>query len=239
MATVKSYHGTPKVEGSHDDVLPGSPMAVLGVFVEVLRARYSQDNANRTPYIWRPDSTPTETEEGTEAEPRTLIIESQYLAHPDVRDMAPGLYVERGMLSFATVSIGNRGDHDQRSGADLYMIQATMPISIHCVSPLRGESMELGMDVGFYLLTLMTGLREIFGFQDVRPPVVDGTQVFRRSGADIESWITPVTTQVTCKYLWTERPIAPMLREIRMAMTARSKSDETAVTTVLTSDKDR
>lgn len=239
MSTVKSYYGTPKVEGSHSDVFPGSPMAVLGVFVDVLRAHYSGDNAHRSPYIWRPDSTPTENEEGTEDAPRTLIIESQYLASPDVRDMTPALYVERGQLSFSPIGIGNRGDHDQRSGADMYAIQGTMPISIHCVSPLRGESMTLGIDVGFYLLTLMTGLREIFSFQDVRPPIVDGTQVFRRSGADIESWITPVTTQVMCKYLWIERPIAPMLREIRMAMSARSKSDETGVTTVLTSDKDR
>jgi len=215
MAKTYSLAGTPRLRDAHPDIFPGSPLAVLGIFVDILRIRFSQDNRGSTPYYWASDPTPEATEEGTVESPRKLIIESQYLQHPDSRDVTPALFVERGALSFTEVSMGSRGDHDQRTGQDFYIAQGVMPISILCVSSSRGESMEIGSLIGFYMLSLRPSLREIFGFQDVRTPIVDGTQVYRRSTNDIESWVTPVNTQVTCKYLWIETPIAPKLRELR------------------------
>lgn len=214
MSTVKSTIGTPRVDGSHGDIFPGSPLAVLGVFVEVLRARFRGDNLGKTSYYWDNDPTPRATETGEPDAPRKLIIESQYQQYPDSRDVQPALFVERGALSFSQVAIGNRADHDQRTGEDMYLMNGSMPISILCVSPVRGESMELGALIGFYLAAMRPQLREIFGFQDVAMPVIEGTQIYRRSTNDIETWITPISTMVTCKYLWVETPIVPKLREI-------------------------
>jgi len=232
MAKIHSMQGTPKLEDSHPEIFPGSPIAVLGVFIEALRIRFSQDNSQNCAYYWEPDPTPKDNEEGTIESPRKLIIESQYLQYPDARDTLPALFVERGALSFNDLSIGHRADHDQRTGQDCYVAQGTMPISVLCVSNARGESMELGALVGFYLLSLRTSLREYFGFQDIRSPIVDGTQVYRRSSNDIETWVTPVSTQVTCKYLWIETPIAPKLRELRVTMAAGGTNQ-----TILTKDR--
>lgn len=234
MSTVRSTVGTPRIEGTHPDIFPGSPLAVLGVIVEVLRARFRGDNVGKSPYYWESDPTPAATERGDLDAPRKLIIESQYQQYPDSRDVQPALYVECGALRFQEVAIGNRADHDQRSGEDLYLMVGSMPVSILCVSPVRGESMELGALVGFYLAALRPQLREIFGFQDVAMPIIDGTQVYRRSTNDLESWITPINTQVTCKYLWVETPIAPKLREIR----AQIAAGETR-STLLTKDQPR
>lgn len=203
---------------AHPTVFPGDPLAVIGVFVALLRSRYTGDNQGRTDYYWDQDPTPAETETGESDHPRKLVIESQYLQDPIARDVTPGLFVERGDLAFQSVALGNRGDHDRRTGQDFYYIQGVMPISVLCVSKRRGESMQLGSTIGFFLTASMTGLREVFGFQDVKPPVVGGTQVYRRSQNDIESWVTPVNLQVTCKYLWIETPIAPKLREIRSTL---------------------
>lgn len=239
MAKVESFQGTTRLAKSHEDIWPGSPLAVLGIMVDVLRARFSQDNVGMTPYVWDSDPTPEDTEDGTSNAPRKLIIESQYLQQPDARDASPAIYVERGDLVFEPKTLGSRGEHNQQTGQDFYFVHGTMPISMLCVSALRGESMDIGTFVAMYMLSMRTQLREIFGFQDVQPPVLGGTQVYRRSANDIESWITPVTFQVTAKYLWIETPIAPKLREIHARFTQSATNKVTAVATTLNADRKR
>lgn len=229
MTQSKSFLGTTRTRDAHESVFPGDPLAVIGVFVALLRSRFAGDNIGRSAYYWAEDPTPEPDETGEPDKPRKIIIESQYLQNPIARDMTPGLFVERGDLAFQSVAIGNRGDHDRRTGQDFYYIQGVMPISVLCVSKTRGESMQLGSLVGFFLTASMTGLREEFGFQDVRPPIVGGTQVYRRSQNDIETWVTPVNLQVTCKYLWIETPIAPKLREIRARLVASTETGGTSI----------
>ena len=220
MAKLTPYYGTPRLEGQHPDVFPGSPLALIAVFVETIRLRFSQDNAYKLPYYWTQDPTPDGDEENTDDSPRKILIESQYLQNPDARDMRPAIYVERGDTPFTKIAIGNRAEYDQRLDANLYVIQTTTPIGILCVTKTRGESMSIGEMVAFYLVSILPEMRETFGFKDISPPTLGTTQVYRRSSQDIEEWVTPVNLQVTCKHLWIEQVIAPKLREIRLTVAA-------------------
>jgi hypothetical protein len=215
MAKLTPYYGTPRLEGQHPDVFPGSPLAIIAVFVETVRLRFSQDNAHKLPYYWDDDPTPKPDEEHTDNAPRKIMIESQYLQNPDARDYRPAIFVERGDMPFSKIAVGNRADYNEALDMNTYVMHATMPINLLCVAKDRGESMSVGEIVAFYIAAILPELREAFGFQDANLPVLATTQVYRRSSHDIEEWVTPVTLQVTCKHIWREAVIAPKLREIR------------------------
>ena len=215
MAKLTPYYGTPRIDGQHPDVFPGSPLAIIAIFVETIRLRFSQDNGYRLPYYWTLDPAPEAGEDNSETAPRKIQIESQYLQHPDARDFRPAIFVERGDMSFSKIVVGNRAEYDEKTDSNLYVMQATTPISILCVAKDRGESMSIGEIVAFFLASLLPELREAFGFQDATLPMLASTQVYRRSANDIEEWVTPVNLQITCKHLWRERVIAPKLREIQ------------------------
>ena len=218
MAKLTPYYDTPRLDGQHPDVFPGSPMALIAIFVETIRLRFSQDNSVKLPYYWESDPTPAPEEEHTDDSPRKIQIESQYVQHPDARDFRTAIFVERGDMPFSKIVVGNRAEYDRPTGTNLYILHATTPISALCVSKDRGESSSIGEIVAFYLATIMPELRETFGFQDTSLPLLATTQVYRRSSQDIEEWVTPVTFQVTCKHLWREQIIAPQLRSIKMAL---------------------
>jgi hypothetical protein len=224
MAKTIPYYGTPRLEGQHPDVFPGSPLALIAIYVEAIRLRFSQDNKYKLPYYWEQDPTPTSDEEHTDDAPRKILIESQYAQHPDARDYRPAIFVDRGDMAFSKIVVGNRAAHDIPTQEDLYLIHVTTPLSVLCISKDRGESMSIGEIVAFYLTTLMTQMREAFGLQDVTPPVLGTTQVYRRNSNEIEEWITPITFQITCKHLWTEIPIAPKLREIALSLSTNASN---------------
>ena len=215
MAKLTPFYGTPRLADQHPDVFPGSPLALIAIFVEVIRLRFSQDNAYKLPYYWSDDPTPTPDEEHTDDAPRKVMIESQYVQHPDGRDFRPAIFVERGDMPFAKIAVGNRGAYDGASDSNVYVMHATTPIMLLCVAKDRGESMSIGEIVAFYIAAILPELREAFGFQDAGLPILATTQVYRRSSNDIEEWVTPVNLQVTCKHVWREAVIAPKLREIR------------------------
>ena len=229
MAKLTPYYGTPRIDGQHPDVFPGSPLALIAVFVATIRLRFSQDNAYKLPYYWEQDPTPRPEEENTDDAPRKLLIESQYVQHPDARDFRPAIFVERGDTPFSKIVVGNRAEYDQATDSNLYIVHATTPISIQCVAKDRGESMSIGETVAFYLAAILPEMRETFGFQDASLPVLASTQVYRRSSNDIEEWVTPVNLQVTCKHIWRETPIAPKLREIRLSLSVSPTLQELAI----------
>lgn len=233
MAKLTPYYGTPRLEGQHPDVFPGSPLALIAIFVEVIRLRFSQDNAYKLPYYWSPDPSPTEDEGNTDDNPRKILIESQYLQHPDARDYRPAIFVERGDMAFSKIVVGNRADYSERLDANLYIMHATTPISVLCVTKDRGESMSIAEIVTFYLASLLPELREAFGFQDASLPVLSSTQVYRRSSNDIEEWVTPVNLQVTCKHIWREQVIAPKLAEIRVHLGLNAPTEPLTLSEIL------
>lgn len=216
-------YGTPKLADSHPDVFPGSPKALIGVMVDVLRLRFEGENALNLGYVWRPDPQPELTEENTDSAPTRILIEPQYLQDPDARDSLPALYVARGETPLTQVVVGNRMRHDIPTSAGEFMVHGTTPMSVMCVASKSGESETLADTVAFYLAASAPTLRATFGFQDFSLPNIGAAQVYRRSPSNIEEWVTTVTFQLKCKYIWREMPIAPRLQSIVMKMELQNR----------------
>ena len=214
MSYFNSHLGTPRIEGQHPDIYPGSPAALIAVFVDIVRARFTGDNAYQLPYYWDPDPTPEEIEDNSEDKPRKIIIEDQYTQDPDARDPLPAIFIDRGTIQYQKIVLGNRGAYDIPTSAQEFVCHGITPISVLCVAKEKGESANLADIVSFYLIGSMNSIREYFGIQDITMPIVESTQVYRRTSNAIETWVTPVNIQITCKYIWREIPIAPKLKEI-------------------------
>ena len=109
----------------------GSPLAIQGIFLEILRERFSEDAG--LDLIWRPDITQTD-----------VVIEVAYNEETESRCTAPSIYVHKLDTVPGRVVVGDRvgvrlSDHQEGFGAI-----ATAGLTIECVSPDEGESALLG-----------------------------------------------------------------------------------------------
>lgn len=213
MSFVKPYLGTPRVEDQHEDVFPGSPMAVVAVFVNCLQARFSGDNAFELPYRWTPDAQPEEDGGAVK-----LYIESQYTEEPDARNRSPALLVEKGPTQLQKIVVGHRGDFHMPTMDELFVAWAYVPVSVLCIANNRGTSATLADTVFAFLAGSTNHIREAFSIHEISPPTVSETQPYRQSSEHVEIWTTTVSVTTMIKYMWRTRPIAPVLREIAAKM---------------------
>lgn len=213
MTFVKPFHGTPRVEDQHGDVFPGSPMAVVAVFVNCLQARFSGDNAEGLPYVWTPDAQPEESGGAVK-----LYIESQYTEEPDARNRAPSLLVEKGATQLNKIVVGHRADVHTPMMLESFVAWAYVPVSILCVANSRGTSATLADIVFGFLAGSTNHIREAFGIHEISAPTISETAPYRQSSDNLEVWNTTVSVITMIKYTWTTKPIAPVLREIAAKM---------------------
>lgn len=213
MSFVRPYLGTPRVEDQHEDVFPGSPMAVVAVFTNCLQARFSGTNAHNLPYRWSEDPQPEEDGGAVK-----LYIESQYTQEPDARNRTPALLVERGATQLQKISLGHRGFIDTPTMTELFVAWAYVPISVLCLANNRGVSATLADTVFAFLAGSTNHIREAFSIHEISPPTISETQPYRASSDNLDVWTTTVSVTTMIKYMWQTRPIAPVLREIAAKM---------------------
>lgn len=223
---IESDGGNARIKDQHDDIRIGSPLAILGMFVLVVRARFQAPNDD-TGYIWRADPTPLQSEESTLDAPRTLYIESGDVADPDARDVKPAIFITKGDTQLRQVVIGNRSAIHTPTRTERFYMQAVIPITIQCISDNRGESMILGDLTWFHIASAKNYIRAEFGLNDIADPILGATQLFRYSGGSAEAYLTPVSFAVTIEFHWITRPIAPMLKEISARLATIGGGDAT------------
>lgn len=240
MSIVHGDGGVPRLRDQHADIKVGSPLALMGLFVEVIRARFRGDNDD-TSYVWRPDPVPDPSEDGTPDAPRSLYIEAGDGTDPEARDMRPAVFVNKEDTQLQQVVIGNRSDFDYRTRTERFYMQAIVPISIQCVSDNRGESAVLGDLVWFHLLSASNYIRSEFGINHIAAPVLGATRIFRRVEGGVDAWTTPVSLAVTIEFHWITKPIAPLLKEVSARLSAAGNGDAMAgaIDVVLRSNRTR
>lgn len=205
--------GGPRVDGQHPDILPGSPLALIGVFVDIARARFRGENIG-IPWTWREDPTVLETDENTPEAPSLIYIESAYTEDPDARNRLPAIFVDRDDMTLMKGDVGHRAAIHQPTRTEAFRAYASVPMVFECAAQKRGESSNIGYFLWEYLSASTFIIREFCSVHDITPPVLGKTNVQRRLSSNIEAWVTPVTTTLLVKYMWVTKPIAPVLQEI-------------------------
>jgi len=227
----KGYRGNalPRLaEGEGSDVFPGSPLAVIGLFVFAVRARFEYTEGAPLPWVWDDELRPFNDEDGDplpEGSPRKLFIESTYnVANPDL-NYRPAIYIGRGggAVSIAKVSVDNRVGVHLPTGFTAYHCYATMPITFECEAETSGESSAIAETAWAYVLSSRDIFRRNFGFHEVTEPVLGDTE---HSKKDKEIWVTRVQFQVQYDMRWGVTPIAPRLRNLAALVNSKASGED-------------
>lgn len=190
-----------KAPGQSDVIVVGSPLAVVGIFVELLRLRFSDGNGP-SDWPWDPNLNDTE-----------IVIESGFASPQNTaRGKKPAIFVDKDESVYGKVIIGDRVGIDWKNMGDYQWTLATVPILVECVASQKGTSAILGDVVQWTLHCASDPIQGAFSFHDMSPPTLGRTVPYE---ADKESWVTPVSFQVQYNVRWSITPIAPLLQELR------------------------
>lgn len=208
----------PKQEQDPLRIAAGSPLAIQGIFLEILRERFKAD-ANLS-WVWNEDPTRS-----------SILIESSYADELEARNAVPAIYVTRLQSQPQKVDVGDRtGVHlpDHLEGFGALM---NVAMQLECVSNDEGESAIVGDVVQFTLLASEDVIRKTFDFYELTHPVLGRTSPFER---DQTKWVTPIDFTVSFWIRWTQVPIAPLLQQIsqRVAIQGTDIFKETVLTSI-------
>lgn len=217
----------PRLEGENADVMPGSPLAVVGLWIEALRFRFNANPAEPLPWVWRNELKPADDEAETPLQPdptdphkvigspRTLLIDSAYNIEKAARNYRPAIYVGRGAVRALKMSVNNFVGEYFPTQVKAYHCFASMPIVIECESEAAGESSTIAETVWAFVLSTREIFRETCGFHEITEPILGETTP---GTTDKQVWVTPVQFEVQYDVRWGVKPIAPFLRDLTLKL---------------------
>lgn len=188
-------------EQTNPMIVDGSPLAIVGIFVAVLRERFAQGNGIPA-YQWDPDPTKTK-----------IHIRSAFEDGATVRGDKPAIYVDKEETIYGKSIIGDRAGHTLHNSKDFQWCLATVPILIDCVASRKGESAIIGDVTHWSLHASSDAIQAAFAFHDMSPLRLGRTIPYED---DKEAWTSPISFTVQYNVRWTTVPIAPLLQEIAL-----------------------
>lgn len=191
---------------------PGSSMAVIGVFVEVVRGRFMPDQGLE--WAWADDPKKTQ-----------IIIESAFNVDNQLRNTRPSVYVDRDEQQRGRTAIGDFAGQHNPSGLRGFWALDTMPILLECRAAKKAESAIIADVTSWFIGASSDLIQAAFGFHDLTPCSLGRTQPVER---DKDEWITPITFTVQFPARWTNKPAAPLLQQILAKVTASGVDNATA-----------
>lgn len=201
--------GYPRMPQQQADVMPGSPLAILAIFTEIVRARFKEDSG--LAWAWEPNPTPAPSEANTVGAPRKILIEPAFAENNETRNFRPAILIDKRETVPNKVAIGNFVGQQLNTGLRGFYSLATIPVDVSVISDQKGESAILADITWFYLLSGREQIRETFGFQEMTNPVLGRTVA---QEADRRTWLTTISFTLEVAFRWSTLPISPTLREI-------------------------
>jgi hypothetical protein len=185
-------------------IAAGSPLAIQGIFIEIMRERFRHDSG--LAWIWNPDITETD-----------ILIEAGFNEETESRSQTPAIYINRLQTVPSKVVIGDRvgvrlPDHCEGFGAI-----TTVTIQMDCVANDEGTSALIGDITQHMLLASQDVIQREFGFYDFTHPHLGQTIPYER---DQTKWNTPVSFEVQFWIRWSQVPIRPLLQQVAMRAAA-------------------
>lgn len=196
------------------NIRPGSKLAVLGVFVEIIRRRFSGQNVNDSfPFQWNKDPNKA-----------TLEIESAFNEDTTQKNKRPAIHIDVDEQVNSRTVLGDFVGKRMTDGLTGHFHLRTVPILIECIATKRTESAILADITDVFLLASNRLIQGKFGFHDMTPTTVGRTQP---NPKDKNEFVTPVTFTVQSVLRYTNRPTAPLLEEVELEITRTSVDSAT------------
>lgn len=195
-------------------IRPGSKLAVIGVFVEIIRRRFARAAAGIDfPWPWDPNTNVTKIE-----------IESAFNEENAAKNKRPAVYVDADdQVNSRTVLGDFVGKRNVDGLVGLWHLE-TVPILIECLASKRLESAIIGDLVSIFLLASNRLIQGKFGFHDMTPTTVGRTQPYPR---DKNTFVTPVTFTVQNNVRYTNAPTGPLLEELETTIATSGAASAT------------
>jgi hypothetical protein len=192
----------PHPEQRQPDVIrPGSRLAVLGVFLECIRGRYSPPNVEPDfQWAWAKDVNTT-----------SLIVESAFAEDVTYKNVRPAIIVDIDDATVGRTVLGDMAGQNLQSGLRGSFHLVTLPILVECVAAKKGESASLADITGIFLQASARLIMAKFSFHDLTPIVIGRTQP---APSDKTKFITPITFSVQYPLRYLEKPTVPLLASI-------------------------
>jgi hypothetical protein len=187
----------PRIPGQQADIAVGSPLAIVGLFTEIVRERFRPGNG--LAWAWDENATPKKTEENTEDQPRRIVIEPAFSETSEIRNFRPAIYVDKGETAAGKVVIGNFVGQHLPTGFKAFYALGTVPMDIEVVSDNKGESGLIADITWFYILAGRDLIRSSFGIHELTPPILGRTVPFE---GDKGQWSTHITFEVQFDLRW-------------------------------------
>jgi hypothetical protein len=186
-------------------IAAGSPLAIQGVFLEIIRERFRADSG--LGIVWQPDITETD-----------VVIEVGFNEETESRSQTPAIYINKQDTVPAKIMVGDRAGVSLPDHCEGFAAITTVGIVIDCVSNDEGESAIVGDIVQYMLLASQDVIQREFGFYDMSQPSLSATEPYDR---DTKKWNTQVQFQVQFWIRWSQVPIRPLLQQIATRITAQ------------------
>jgi hypothetical protein len=188
-------------------IAAGSPLAIQGVFLQIIRERFREDAG--IGIVWRQDISTTD-----------VVVETSYNEETESRSQTPAVYITRLQTVPAKVVVGDRAGVRLKDHLEGFGALTTVAMQLECVSNDEGESAILGDIVQYMLLASQDVIQREFGFYDMSHPSLGPTTVYSR---DVNKWSTNVEFTVQFWIRWSQVPIAPLLQQITQKVTSNGK----------------
>ena len=205
----------PNPEGPQNErIRPGSPLAVIGLFVEVIRARFQPKVVlTSLPWTWDPDITKA-----------TIAIESAYVEDQAHRNFKPAIFVDVDSATYGRAVTGDRAGQTMTTSKEAFFSLDSQPVNIECVAAKRGEAFVIGDLVRTFLHASSDLIQAKFSLHEMTPLVLGRPQPSQK---DKDTWVAPISFTVQVPARWTSKPSAPLLQEILVKIVESGANDAT------------
>ena len=212
---VPSPKTVPSPETPQNPVIrPGSRLATVGVFVEIIRRRFDRKFAgNDFPWPW--NESPNVSK---------IRIESAFNEDTADKNMRPAIHVDADDMAIGRTVLGDLAGKQNTTGKTGFWNLETTPILIECEATKRAESAVIGDLVGVFLQASNRLIQAKFGFHDMTPLTIGRTQPHP---IDKNVFVTAVTFSVQNSLRYTNEPTGPLLEHIDLAIRASGMASAT------------
>jgi len=188
----------------NEQTLLSTPLTVLGMFIEVVRARFSTDTFSdpEVPWTWDDDIGTTD-----------IFIESGFNTNIEARTVRPGIWIDRDQNIYVKSNMGRQDQMPVHTRKSVYLYHGfgEVDIILDCTSPNRGESMVIGSVVQDFLQMSASIIKGDFGLRDMTDVIMNRTSPFDK---DDKLWNTQIQVRAQYEIRWVTAPLAPTFNSV-------------------------